>query len=154
MLSREMTVPAGLQDTFALFEDPGNLARITPPSLGFRITSPRPVEMRRGAEIRYCIRVAGIPLRWATVITGYEPPFHFTDVQAKGPYRVWRHTHSFQPSVQGTIMRDRVEYALPFGPLGRLVHALFVRRQLQRIFEYRRQAMSRLFSDATPWEAR
>jgi ligand-binding SRPBCC domain-containing protein len=144
-LERETAIPVPLPEAFAFFEDPFNLARITPPSLAFRITSPERVEMRRGAGIGYRIRVAGVPLSWKTVITEYEPPLLFVDEQAAGPYRFWRHRHSFRPSPAGTVMTDRVEYALPFGWIGRIVHALFVARQLRRIFDYRQQALAAMF---------
>jgi ligand-binding SRPBCC domain-containing protein len=143
-LECEMTVPIGLQETFSVFENPHNLARITPAWLGFRITSGERVTMRRGTEITYSIRWAGIPLSWTSVITEYEPPFHFVDEQARGPYRFWRHRHSFRPSTAGTVVCDSVEYALPFGWLGRLAHGLIVGRQLRRIFDYRQKALAEL----------
>lgn len=147
-LERRITVPAAVAETFAFFEDPSNLARITPPWLGFRILSPEPVAMRYGAEIDYRIRVAGIPLVWKTLITEYEPPFLFTDQQVAGPYRYWRHRHEFHPSPQGTVVRDRVDYALPLGFIGRLAHWLYVRRKVQEIFEYRAEALIRIFNAA------
>jgi ligand-binding SRPBCC domain-containing protein len=146
VLERETTVPVPLLQAFAFFEDPGNLARITPPWMRFQITSPGKVEMRRGAEIVYRIRVAGIPLKWKTVITEYDPPRSFVDEQAAGPYRLWRHRHGFRAAPGGTAVSDRVEYALPFGWIGRAAHAVYVQRQLRRIFDYRTQALARIFS--------
>jgi len=143
-LECEMLAPVSVREAFEIFQDPHNLARITPSWLNFRITSRKQVEIRQGAEIGYQIRWAGIPLSWKTVITEYEPPFFFVDEQARGPYRHWRHRHTFRPTEGGTIVGDRVEYALPFGWLGRLVHRLIVRRQLQRIFAYRQQALAEL----------
>lgn len=153
-LECEMTVPIGLQETFSVFENPHNLARITPAGLGFRITSGERITMRRGAEITYSIRWAGIPLSWTSVITEYEPPFHFVDEQTRGPYRFWRHRHSFRPSPAGTVVSDCVEYALPFGLLGRLAHGLIVGRQLRQIFEYRQRALAELMGvPAARWES-
>ncbi len=143
-LEWEMTLPVSVQEAFSIFENPSNLARITPAWLHFRVTSPEPARVYVGAEIRYQIAWLGIPLRWKTIITEYEPPFYFVDEQAKGPYRVWRHHHSLWPSEEGTVIRDRVEYALPFGLLGRLAHFFIVRRQLWRIFAYRQMAMEEL----------
>jgi ligand-binding SRPBCC domain-containing protein len=147
-LECEMLAPVAVRDAFEIFQDPYNLARITPAWLDFRITSDERVEVRKGAEITYRIRWAGIPLSWKTVITEYEPPFFFVDEQARGPYRLWRHRHTFRPTEGGTIVGDRVEYALPLGWLGRIVHRLIVRRQLQRIFAYRRQALTELLRGA------
>ena len=147
-LERQQTVPVSVAEAFAFFQNPHNLARITPPSLGFRIVSEGPVLMRRGAEIRYRIHVARVPLSWKTVIAEYEPPLGFVDEQADGPYRLWRHRHGFYPSPAGTIVTDRVEYALPFGWLGRAAHRFFVHRMLRRIFDYRRDTLSRIFAPA------
>ena len=143
-LECEMLAPVSVREAFEIFQDPQNLARITPAWLNFRITSGATVEIRQGAEIQYQIRWAGIPLSWKTVITEYEPPFFFVDEQARGPYRYWRHRHTFRPTEGGTIVGDRVEYALPLGWLGRLTHRLMIRRQLQRIFAYRQQALAEL----------
>ena len=148
-LESEMTAAVPLQEAFAFFEDPRNLARITPPELGFRITSREPVVMRRGAEIAYRIRVSGVPLGWKTRITDYDPPFSFTDEQAAGPYRLWRHRHTFRASAGGAVVADRVEYALPLGWIGRMAHTLFVRRKLRGIFDYRREALAGILGVAT-----
>ncbi len=139
----EMKVPLGLKETFAVFEDPRNLARITPPWLNFRIVSPR-VEMRPGAEIDYEIRWFGLPMKWKTIIAAYEPPFVFVDVQERGPYSFWRHTHSFREVPGGTAVADRVDYRLPLGPLGSIAHAVMVGAQLKAIFRYRQTALARL----------
>ncbi len=145
-LECEMLAPVSVREAFEIFQDPRNLARITPPWLHFRITSPGEVQMRQGAEISYHIRWAGIPLSWKTRITEYEPPFFFVDEQVRGPYRLWRHRHTFHPTEGGTLVGDRVEYALPFGWLGRFVHRLWVRKQLRRIFDYRQAALARMMS--------
>lgn len=139
-----MTVPVEPAAAFAFFKDPRNLARITPPWLGFRIIGTEPLEMRLGAEIQYRIRVAGIPLTWKSLITDYDPPFAFTDKQIAGPYRLWLHRHEFHEAPQGTLVSDRVDYALPFGGLGRIVHRLFVERRLRAIFDYRSEALARI----------
>jgi len=147
-LERSMPVPVALQDAFEFFKDPQNLARITPPWLNFRITSPGPISMRQGTEIAYQIRWLGLPLKWKSVITEYEPPFFFVDEQASGPYALWRHRHEFKPSEYGALVSDHVEYALPFGLIGRLAHRIAVRRQLQEIFDYRQQALAGIFTGA------
>lgn len=144
-----MSVPVSLREAFAFFEDPHNLARITPAWLNFRIASPAPIQMRKGAEIEYRIRWLGLPFNWKTAITEYEPPFFFVDEQAAGPYAYWHHRHDFKPTEYGAMVSDRVDYALPFGPLGRLAHRLAVRRQLQEIFNYRQKALAGILMGAT-----
>ena len=136
----ELFAPVPIETAFAVFENPHNLARITPPELGFRVLTPN-LEMRNGAEIDYTIRWLGLPMRWKTLITGYDPPLGFTDEQAKGPYSIWRHRHSFEAVDGGTRVIDDVEYVLPLGVLGRVAHAVMVGRQLRGIFEYRQRAL-------------
>ena len=147
-LECEILVPKGIKETFAFFENPRNLARITPPWLRFVVLSEGPVEMRAGAEIDYTIRYLGVSLQWKTLIAEYEPPFHFVDVQMRGPYKRWRHTHTFRPTEGGTVVRDHVEYALPMGPIGRLAHRIRVRSQLREIFAYRQAALTGIFRDS------
>ena len=139
-----MLTKSSLQDTFTVFQDPYNLAKITPSSLNFRVTSPHRIEMRKGAEIEYTIRWLGWPMHWKTLILEYEPPTLFIDEQAKGPYKFWRHRHTFEATAEGTKVGDHVEYALPFGPLGQLAHGLAVKKQLLGIFNYRQQQLSRM----------
>ncbi|HVZ89821.1 MAG TPA: SRPBCC family protein [Polyangia bacterium] len=102
--------------------------------------------MRPGAIIEYRLSLFRFPFRWRTVIEVFEPGSRFIDVQANGPYALWRHLHEFVDVPGGTMIRDRVEYALPLGPLGELAHALFVRRQLEQIFDYRRSVIERDFA--------
>jgi ligand-binding SRPBCC domain-containing protein len=102
--------------------------------------------MKQGATISYALRVHGLPLRWLTEIESWNPPSEFVDVQAKGPYKLWRHTHRFSEVNGGTLIVDIVNYALPFGTLGRLVHRLQVARDVSRIFDYREQRVKAIFS--------
>jgi ligand-binding SRPBCC domain-containing protein len=140
VLECELTTPAPLEAVFDVFKNPYNLAKITPPWLGFRILT-EGLEMRTGAEIDYEFRWMGAPLRWKTEITAYDPPRSFVDEARSSPYSLWRHHHTFRRSAEGTVVSDRVEYDLPFGPLGRLAHSLAVSRQLHTIFEYRQRAI-------------
>ncbi|HVT09655.1 MAG TPA: SRPBCC family protein [Polyangia bacterium] len=149
LLERETIIPAPLEQVFPFFADARNLERITPDALKFRILTEGPIEMRAGAVIDYRLSLSGLPFRWRTIIEVWDPPHRFVDVQAKGPYKLWRHTHSFEPLPDGTTrMRDRVEYALPFGPLGRLVRRLFVGRQLDAIFAFRQKVIADVFRSA------
>lgn len=139
-LSREAVVPVSSEKAFEFFSDALNLNLLTPPWLGFAILTPTPIELKRGAMIDYRIRLHGIPIRWRTLISEWEPPHRFVDVQIRGPYRWWHHTHRFETCAQGTRVIDEVEYAAPFA---RLSEPLLVRRDLERIFDYRAKALLR-----------
>lgn len=144
VLQCEMIAPVTLEEAFRVFEDPYNLARITPPWLSFRVTSRERVVMRPGAEITYTIRWLGLPMKWKTLISRYDPPHCFVDQQEEGPYVLWRHTHTFTPVAEGVRVADEVQYILPLGPLGKAAHALLVGRQLKGIFEYRQRTLPSL----------
>jgi ligand-binding SRPBCC domain-containing protein len=141
--SQRLDVPA--ERAFAFYGDARNLEAITPPWLRFRVTSAPPGQLHGGALIEYRLRLHGVPVRWRTRIVVWEPPVRFVDVQLSGPYALWEHTHTFEPAAGGGLeIRDRVRYRIPLGPLGDLAHALFVRRDLERIFDYRRDAVAGL----------
>lgn len=148
-LTRTTVLPGTLPEVFTFFRNPRNLETITPPWLGFRITSASDDTVREGTRIRYRLSLHGIPLSWESRITEYVENSHFADEQVTGPYSRWYHRHRFRAVPGGVLMTDDVEYALPFGPLGRLVHWLVVRHQLRRIFDYRTAAITRTFG-ATP----
>jgi ligand-binding SRPBCC domain-containing protein len=137
VLQREATVTCPLEKVFDFFSKAENLETLTPPWLRFRIETPQPIQMRQGATIAYRLHVRGVPLRWLTEIEVWRPPYEFVDVQVKGPYKLWRHIHHFQESKDGTRIMDVVNYTLPLGPLGRLVHRLQVADDLDKIFDYR-----------------
>ena len=142
ILRREQRLPGTPEDVFPFFADARNLEAITPPFLGFRVVTPAPIEMRAGTLIEYRLKLRGVPLRWRTQIAVWDPPHRFVDVQLSGPYRLWHHTHDFEPDGDnGTVMRDTVRYAIPFGPVGRLAQALVVRRDLDAIFAFRQAAV-------------
>ena len=142
-LSREQTLPGSPDDVFEFFADAGNLEAITPPWLSFRIVTPRPIAMGPGTLIEYRLRLRGLPVSWLTRIEVWEPGVRFVDQQMRGPYALWHHTHEFAAEPGGgTRMTDTVRYALPFGPVGALGHALFVRRDLERIFDFRFDAVA------------
>jgi ligand-binding SRPBCC domain-containing protein len=145
VLLREAIVPHDIETTFAFFADAHNLERITPPWLRFRILTPAPIVMREGTLIDYALRLRGIPIRWRTQISRWQPPFCFADRQLKGPYQLWEHTHTFEACAQGTRMTDRVRYR---APLHRLVHGVFVRPEIERIFDYRARAFPAALREA------
>jgi ligand-binding SRPBCC domain-containing protein len=145
-LERTSIVPRRRSEVFAFFADARNLEAITPSSLRFSITSPMPVEMRAGARIDYSLALFGVPLRWRTLITLWQPEERFIDEQEAGPYAIWRHLHEFEPHGSSTRMRDVVDYALPFGPLGAVAHELWVRRTLKHIFDHREKAIREHFA--------
>lgn len=146
ILVREQVLPGTPGEVFAFYADAANLERITPAWLGFRIVTPQPIEMRPGALIEYRLNLHRVPVRWLTRIETWEPGERFVDVQVKGPYRLWHHTHTFEPHKGGTCVRDEVRYALPLGPLGELAHRLLVRRDLERIFDFRSASVSKVMS--------
>ncbi len=150
VIEREQLIPRPLPEVFDFFCRAENLEVLTPGFLRFRILTPLPIEMRAGAIIEYTLRLWGIPVRWRTLIEAWEPGRRFVDVQLRGPYRSWRHTHAFEAVEGGTRMTDRVEYELPFGFLGALVHALLVGRSVARIFDYRRQRIGELMGGESP----
>jgi len=146
-LRREQHLPGSPEQVFPFFADAGNLEAITPPWLGFEVVTPRPIAMRPGALIEYRLRLHRLPVSWLTRIEEWEPGVRFVDAQLTGPYKLWHHTHEFEPAPGGgTLMRDIVRYALPLGPLGTLAHAVLVRRDVQRIFDFRAQAIPRVLS--------
>jgi NADH dehydrogenase len=146
-LTASQIVPVDVDRAWTFFSEPRNLARITPTDLGFVVhSSPEP--MHAGQTIDYTVRpVLGIPTRWTTRIE-ISGPREFTDVQVRGPYRRWVHRHTFTAVDGGTRIDDRIEYELPFGPLGRLAHAWLVRPQLERIFRHRAEAVASIFEPA------
>ena len=146
-LRREQVLDASPEAVFAFFADPFNLEAITPPLLRFAVVTPAPIAMGVGAFIQYRLRVHGVPVRWDTLIQAWEPPRRFVDVQVRGPYRLWHHTHELSALEDGrTLMRDTVRYALGFGALGTLAHRLVVRRDLEAIFAYRARRVPQLLS--------
>ena len=144
LLEREQVITRERAEVFGFFADALNLEALTPPLLRFSVLTPAPIEMGAGTLISYRMRLHGIPVRWLTRIEAWEPYRGFVDRQLRGPYRLWHHTHTFESVEGGTLMRDRVRYAIPLGPFGRAAEALFVRRDLETIFDFRRDAVSRL----------
>jgi hypothetical protein len=148
-------LPAPRDEVFTFFSDPANLEALTPPWLRFEVLTPRPLPRGEGAVFDYRIRVRGLSIRWRTLIETFVPGERFTDRQIAGPYALWHHTHCFEdlpPSAAmppgGTRMIDTVRYRVGWGIPGWLATALWVRRDIQRIFEYRSQVLAEKFRPA------
>jgi ligand-binding SRPBCC domain-containing protein len=130
--------PLPAEETFEFFSDALNLEAMTPPWLQFRVVTPRPIEIYRGALIDYRLKLHGVPFKWRTEITDWNPHHSFMDRQLSGPYRMWEHLHTFREVDGQTLVEDTVRYRVP---LGRLVNRFFVEREVRRIFEYRQERL-------------
>ena len=143
-LEETLRLPLSPEELFPFFTDVHNLEAITPPWLHFRVLRSSTKDIQLGTEIDYALRVHGIPLRWRSLISEWNPPYSFVDEQVRGPYRKWHHRHTFEPDGNGgTYARDRVEYA-PLG--GAFMNHIFVRRDLDRIFAFRQAKLVELFT--------
>ena len=143
-LNRSQWVPRPTTEIFDFFSQPRNLQLLTPPLLDFHITD-APAELQAGSLIRYKLRTHGVPARWLTEISEWNPPNRFVDIQLIGPYKSWHHQHTFVAERGGTTIHDAVDYVLPFGPMGNLVHWALVKRDVEQIFDYRQRKIADLF---------
>jgi ligand-binding SRPBCC domain-containing protein len=139
----ELWLPRPREEIFAFFADAANLDAITPPWVHFHTVTRAPIEMRPGTLIDHKLRIHGLPIRWRSRITVWEPPARFVDEQVRGPYRLWRHEHVFEERDAGTLVRDRVQYAVPFDFV---VHDLLVRRDVEKIFAHRTETLRQRFA--------
>jgi ligand-binding SRPBCC domain-containing protein len=146
-LTLAITLDLPREDVFAFFADAGNLERITPPELSFNIVSPQPIVLAEGSLIDYQLKIFGIPLKWRTEISSWNPPFDFTDRQLKGPYSQWIHRHTFTDlGPARTLIEDEVRYRLPLEPFGEIAHFI-VRGELDRIFDFRQTTVAKILVD-------
>ena len=139
----ELWLPRPLSEVFPFFAAAENLEVLTPTFLNFQILTPKPIVMAVGTRIHYKIKIHGVPVRWESEITGWNPPHFFSDDQLHGPYRRWHHEHTFQEKDGGTLVLDKVEYAVPGGSL---INRFFVAPDLRRIFDHRTATLKKLFS--------
>lgn len=139
VLRREQYLPLDQATVFTFFASANNLDRLTPPWLHFEILTRAPLALHAGTLIEYRLRLHGLPLRWCSEITLWQPPNRFIDLQRRGPYRFWQHTHTFEPLGSGAVVRDEVRYAVPGGGL---INRLLVRPDLERIFDYRARQLN------------
>lgn len=145
LLKLSQIVDEPLESVFSFFAKPENLAEMTPPWLDFKILTPSPILMEKGAIIDYQIGLGPLPTRWRTLISNFEPSRSFVDEQLNGPYSFWHHTHRFESVAKGTLLTDEVRYLLPLGFLGDLAHSIMIKRQLKKIFTHRHAVMCEKF---------
>ena len=149
-LHRQQIIPAPLEHVWAYFATPRNLNEMTPPDMAFEFIQGGDEPMYAGQIIAYKVAILpGVRVNWLTQITHVDPGCRFIDEQRVGPYRLWIHEHRFEPLPDGVRMSDHVTYALPFGPLGDLVHMLYIHRRLEQIFDYRQEKVNTLFASSS-----
>jgi uncharacterized protein (TIGR01777 family) len=144
-LELEQWVPRPPAEVFPFFSSPRNLELLTPPFVGFEVLGSSTPDLQKGTTIDYRLRLHGVPVRWQSVIESWDPPHGFADLQTRGPYKLWHHSHEFEPHEGGTIIRDRVRYEVPFGAAGALVGGALVTRDLAAIFRYRQEQIAARF---------
>jgi ligand-binding SRPBCC domain-containing protein len=146
-LYREQQLHCDIESAWAFFSSPMNLTKITPKDMGFIVLSHNANEpIYEGMIIDYTVSpILSIPLKWLTKITHVDPLNSFTDFQQKGPYKYWSHFHEFIPNANGVLMKDTVDYELPFGLLGNIAHQVLVKKKLESIFDFRYQVLKQLF---------
>ena len=145
-LCQSQEIPLSLEKTWDFFSNPENLNSITPPDLEFRITSGTPSPMHEGQIITYKIRIAPMVWQtWVTEIKAVHVQSQFVDEQRSGPYKFWHHLHRFEPTDNGTLVTDEVSYALPYYLIGNIAHSLFLKKKLNKIFQYRKETLSKKF---------
>jgi hypothetical protein len=142
-LKTELWVSRARVEVFQFFADPGNLEHLTPGWLRFKIISEARQPMTEGARLDYRLRIHGLPIKWQSEITAWNPPHRFVDRQTKGPYQFWEHEHTFLEREGGTLVCDNVRYSV-WG--GALVNKFLVAPDLDRIFTYRRRALNTIFN--------
>lgn len=147
VLQRKQLIKASIDETWDFFSSPINLSKITPKAMNFVITSDLPDKAYEGQIITYKVSpILGIPMKWMTEITNVEAPYRFVDNQLVGPYKVWHHQHYFESVPGGTMMTDIVHYSISPWLLGGIADALFVRKQLENIFNYRYEQIELMFN--------
>ena len=147
-LEFEQFIDLPIEDVFNFFSQPENLSLITPPRLRFDILTPTPLEMKEGQLIDYSLKILYlIKLHWRTLITDYQKPYKFIDQQIKGPYTLWHHTHIFEEKDGGTLIKDNLKYVIPFGWIGRAIHFIYIKHDINGIFQYRHKILNDIFSE-------
>jgi|TARA_B100000953_G_scaffold65793_1_gene52623 hypothetical protein len=151
-LVKTQVIDSSIDNVFDFFAKPENLKTITPEKLSFNIITPTPITMDKGTVIDYTIRLFGIQVHWRALITRYDPPHEFIDEQIKGPYNFWYHTHKFKEVEGGVEISDRVNYSIPMGVFGQVLHFLWIKRDLEKIFSHRKRIIDNIFVKNCPDE--
>lgn len=146
VFAAEQRVPRPRDEVFGFFSDPANLEALTPPWLRFRIVARTTEAVREGSEFTYRLRLHGLPLTWISRITRWEPGTCFVDEQIRGPYALWRHTHTFEDVDGGTLVGDRVRWRLPLAAVSHPLVGPLVQRDVERIFSFRRQRLEHMLA--------
>ena len=148
ILNRKLTLDLPRKAVFDFFADAGNLERITPPELNFQITTPQPIDIKKDALIDYRLKLRGLPLKWRTIISVWNPPFEFVDEALRSPYKQWIHRHTFtELAADKTLIEDEVRYRLPLEPFGDAAH-WFVKRELDYIFDFRQETVRKILQES------
>ena len=148
-LRRQQFLPITIDKAWCFFSSPLNLTLITPDNLGLMLLTKVNLSMQVDDEIDYQVSpIFGIPLKWKTQISKVKKPFHFIDKQIKGPYKFWEHLHEFEEVEGGVLIKDTVNYVIPFGWIGRLF-SFYVKRKLTSIFDFRENALNKLLLDGS-----
>lgn len=145
ILRREQKVNKKIDEVFSFFEKVENLEIITPPWLSFKIISPKPYIVNINAEFEYTIKILGLKMKWKSLISEYDPPIKFVDIQLKGPYKKWIHTHLFKEYENYVLIIDHVEYELYGSFLSPVINKFFVKKKLNSIFDYRKMIIEKFF---------
>lgn len=151
-LYKEQQVNCDIETAWEFFSSPYNLSKITPKDMGFVVTSDLSNKsIYKGMIIDYTVSpLLQIPLKWKTRITNVDFQKNFTDLQEKGPYKYWSHFHEFEANDKGVLIKDTVDYELPFGFLGTIAHKLFVKKKLESIFSFRNEILNDTFNIKNP----
>jgi ligand-binding SRPBCC domain-containing protein len=142
-LKTEIWLPRPREEVFGFFAEPANLERLTPAWLRFEIITKLTGAIEKGFQLNYQLRIHGVPIKWQSVISDWEPPHRFVDQQTRGPYKFWVHEHKFMEHNRGTLVRDNVQYSVPGGIL---VQKFIVAPDLDRIFKYRHMVLQTIFN--------
>ena len=145
-LESQVWIPRPRDEVFQFFCDAANLQRITPSWLDFCVLDMTTPAIEQGTRINYRLKIRGVPVRWQSEIVVWETPYRFVDHQVEGPYSVWRHEHRFAERDGGTECADIVQYQPPGGLLAPAINRMFVAGDVQKIFDFRREQLSRIFS--------
>jgi ligand-binding SRPBCC domain-containing protein len=150
LLKTEQAIPVTLSEAWEFFSSPLNLEKITPKEMNFIVTSAYNGDKKMYAGMLITYKVSplfGIKLNWMTEITHVREGEYFIDEQRFGPFALWHHQHHFKEIKGGVLMTDILNYAIPYGVVGRLANKIIVGKQVKKIFDHREKAIIKLFGN-------